>query len=220
MRRDRVQRAIIAAGFGPLHDDPPGGAPTGDPAPGAPPPDTGNGGGGGAPAGGEPDRSGWIPRDRFDEVNRELQARKKADEERERAEAEKKGEFEKVAAAEREKREAAEKRAIGIARRAAFIAAASGKVADPEAAYKLAAADGLLNDLDVDDEGNAKDAKAAPGIVESLIKKYEFLKPNGTSRSFGEPAGGNGSGPNFDPSKASARELLAAGYATEPRRRS
>ncbi len=222
--RDKVSRAIIASGFGPLCEQNPPATPPGDPAPGAPAPNPGNGAGGGAPAG-EPDRSGFIPRERFDEVNRELQARRTADEKRERDEAEKKGEFEKLAAKEREAREAAETRATGIARRASFVAAASGKVNNVEAAYKLAAADGDLKDLDVDDEGVAKDPKAVDKIVDELVKRYDFLKADtkGT-RSFGEPAGGNGSGTpaGFDPSKASGRELLSAGYGAlgEPRRRS
>lgn len=212
MRRDKVQRAIIAAGFGPLHEqNPPAGGPTGDPAPGAPAPDGGTGGGAPAPAG--EDRSGWIPRERFSEVNTELQRLRKAEEDRIAAEATKKGEFEKLHEAEKSKREAAEARATRIGQRAAFIAAASGKVADPEAAYKLAAADGLLSDLDVDDEGNAKDAKKPGAIVDEIVKRYEFLKATKNDGSFGgDRSGAGGAGnPGFDPNKASASELLRYG---------
>jgi hypothetical protein len=89
-------------------------------------------------------------------------------------------------------------------------------VADPEAAYKLAMADGLLSDLDVDDDGNAKDAKAPAAIVKSVIDKYEFLKPSKQSRDFGGPNGGHGGQPAGDPSKLSADELLRAGFAQSP----
>ncbi len=218
---DKIQRAIIAAGFGPLHEQnpPAGGQPTGDPAPGAPTPEGGNGGGG-APAQPE-DRSSWIPRGRFDEVNTELARLRKADEERAAAEATKNGEFQKLHDAEKAKREAAELRAVNIGRRAAFIAAASGKVQDPEAAYKLAAADGLLSDLEVDDDGNAKDAKKPGSIVDEVVKRYEFLKATEKNdRSFGgdrSGAGGQGNA-GFDPGKASARDMLRVGYETGSRK--
>lgn len=175
------------------------------PAQGTPPagpPATGNG----------EDRSGYIPRDRFDQVNGELAALRKEKEERERADLEAKGEHQKLAEAEKAKREAAEARAVNIARRAAFVAAASGKVADPEAAYKLAAADGLLNDLDVDDDGNAKDAKRPGQIVDEIVKRYEFLKVKNSGGSFGDDRSGAGGAPQ-DVSKMTARDLLAAGYA-------
>jgi hypothetical protein len=215
MRRDKVQRAIIAAGFGPLHEQQPG-APTGDPAPGAPAPEAS----GGAPAPAGEDRSGWIPRERFAEVNGELQRLRKAEEDRVAAEATKKGEFEKLHEVEKSKREAAEARATQIGQRAAFIAAASGKVQDPEAAYKLAKADGLLSDLDVDDDGNAKDAKRPGAIVDEIVKRYEFLKATKNDGSFGgdrSGAGGTGS-PGFDPNKASARDLLRHGIEATSRR--
>lgn len=224
MRRRRCDRSY---GLGPLPfypegdgggDGAGGGAgagtgtpPAGDgaPAPGTPPPAGGSGGG-------EPDRSGWIPRDRFDTVNAELQKLRSAEEERQRQDLEAKGEHEKLAAAEKAKREQAEQRALAIARRAAFIAAAAGKVSDPEAAYKLANADGLLNDLEVDDDGNAKDAKKPGAIVDDLVKAYEFLKPTTKTRDFGGPNGGQGGQPAGDPSKMSADELLRGAYAASP----
>lgn len=103
-----------------------------------------------------------------------------------------------------------------IARRAAFIAAASGKVSDPEAAYKLANADGLLNDLDVDDDGNAKDPKAPAGIVDTLVKSYEFLKPNDKARDFGGDRGGAGGAPAGDISKMGASDMLREAFRQSP----
>lgn len=223
MRHRRCDRSY---GLGPLSFfEGEGGAP-GDggtpPATGTPP------AGGGAPApgtppaggngGGEPDRSGWIPRDRFDEVNGELQKLRTAEEERQRKTLEEQGKHEELAKTEKAKREEAERKALTIARRAAFIGAAAGKVSDPEAAYKLAQADGLLNDLDVDDDGNAKDPKAPGTIVDNLVKTYEFLKPSTKSRDFGGPNGGQGGQPAGDPSKMTADELLRVGLATSPGR--
>lgn len=215
--RDRIRDAIFAAGFGPLceQNPPAGGAPAGDPAPGAPAQTPGNGGGGGTPP---QDRSDWIPRSRFDEVNTEFQRLKQAEEARQADEAKKRGDFEALDRANKEKLAAAETRAVTIARRAAFIGTAAGKVTDPSAAYKLAAADGLLNDLDVTDDGDPKDAKAVEKLVEDLVKAYPFLKATDKSRSFGDDRSGAGGGtaPGFDPSKAGARDLLRAGYETLP----
>jgi hypothetical protein len=212
--RDRISRAIADSGFGPLCETPPGGAPTGDPAPGAPAPAAGAGGGGGTPPAPQ-DRSDWIPRARFDEVNNKLGELTKADEDRQRADAEKKGEFQKLAETEKAKREQAETRALSIARRASFIGVAAGKVADPEAAFKLASADGMLDDLDVNDDGSPKDPKAVEKIVTDLVARYAFLKADKSTRSFGDDRSGAGAPgtPGFDPSKASGRELLSAGYA-------
>lgn len=190
---------------------------------GAPPAATGEAGGSGAPAPAAPpappalpaadNREGFIPRERFDEVNGELQKLRQAEEERQRKDLEQKGEHQKLAEQEKARREAAEARAVGIARRAAFIAAAAGKVADPEAAYKLANADGLLNDLDVDDDGNAKDSKAPEKLVDEVVKRYEFLKAqNGTGRGYGGDRSGAGGAPELPPN-ATARDMISAGYA-------
>jgi hypothetical protein len=216
--RDRVGRAIVAAGFGPLYETTPpaGGTPPGEPVPtpstGTPP---ANGGGG--------DREGFIPRQRFDEVNSELQAFRKAEADRQAEQAKKAGDFEKVEASLRSRAEQAEARALTVARRAAFVAASSSKVTNPEAAYKLALADGDLADLDVDDDGNAKDPKAVEKIVDEVTKRYEFLKiDDKKTRSFGDDRSGAGGAAPTDLSKMGSRDLLSAGYAAigEPRRRS
>lgn len=215
----RYRRTGLDAIIGPLYESAPptGGAPAGDPAPpatGTPAPPAQ--GGTGAPAAPAEDRSGWIPRERFDQVNSEYGRLKKAEDERVAKEAKDRGDFEALHKQEQEKTAAAEAKATRIARRGAFVSRAAGKVTDAEAAFKLADADGMLSDLEVDDEGNA-DPKKVDKIVDSLIEKYEFLKGNVNGRTFGDPAGGNGGTPP-DTSKMDARDMLRAGYA-EPRRR-
>lgn len=209
----------MAAGFGPLCETnpPAGGTPTGEPVPATPtgtPPAPGGGGG-------EPDRSGWITRDRFDQVNGELRALREAEDKRNREALEAQGKHEEVAKAEKAKREEAERKAERIARRAAFIGGASGKVADVEAAYALAGS--LLDDLAIDDDGNAKDPKAVEGIVKTLIERHPILKiDEKKSRSFGDDRSGAAGGTPLDPSKMTSRDMISAGYAAigEPRRRS
>jgi hypothetical protein len=227
--RDRLREAIYAAGFGPLcqQNPPTGGAPTGDPTPsptsGQPP----AGGGGtppatpppGAPAGFNP--ADWIPRTRLDEVSEENRRLKKAEEDRVAAEAQRKGDFETLSKTEKEKREAAEAKALRIARRGTFIARAAGKVVDAEAAYVLALAAGLLDDIEVDDEGNAVKPAKVDSAVEEIVKRNEFLKPTSgpNPRSFGEPKGGTEPNPGLDPSKMDARDMLREGYRNpQPRR--
>lgn len=215
----RYRRSGLDAIIGPLYETPPpaGGAPAGDPAP----PATGNPAPPAPPAGAPAappadDRSGWIPRERFDQVNSEYARLKKAEDDRVAKEAKERGDFEALHKQEQEKTAAAEAKAVRIARRGAFVARAAGKVSDADAAYKLAEADGMLSELEVDDDGNA-DPKKVDAIVDKLIEKYEFLKGTGNTRTFGDPAGGNGGAPP-DTSKMDARDMLRAGYA-EPKRR-
>ena len=197
------------AGGNPPAPTPP---PTPDPTPPTPPQ---------PPAPTPSEREGFIPRDRFDEVNGELQRLRKAEEERQTKELEAQGKHEQLAQAEKARREEAEAKAARIARRSAFIGAAAGKVADPEAAYKLALADGDLDDLDVDDDGNAKDPKRPAAIVDDIVKRYEFLKPKSNGgRSYGDDRSGTGVPEGVDPSKLSSREMLSIGYAqSRPRQR-
>jgi hypothetical protein len=169
---------------------------------------SGQGGAAGNGGDGEP---GPIPYVRFKEVNDELARRRAADEKRERDELTAKGEHEKVATQEREKREAAEARAVTIARRAAFMGKAAGKVADPEAAVKLAQADGLLG-FDVDDDGAPKDAKAVDAAVDEITKRYPFLKAQGAAtRDFGNGHGATGGAPAVDIEKLSPVQKMELG---------
>lgn len=221
MLRRRCDRSY---GLGPLFFQTSGdGAPGGDPSGGAPatPPATPPAGGAPTtpPAPATPPTDQSVPYARFKEVNDELQARKRADEERETAEATKRGEHEKVAQAEKAKREEAEAKALRVARRAAFVAGASGKVSDIEAAYKLALADGDLDKVEVDDDGMPKDAKAVEQAITDLTKRYEFLKVD--SRSFGGDRGGQQPGGGGPSDPKTAQDMLATGYAAigDPRRR-
>lgn len=185
---------------------------------GAPPPAAGAPAAGTPPATGEPPKApegepGTIPYARFKEVNDELAKLRRAEEARTNAELTAKGEHEKVAAAEKTKREEAERRAERVARRAAFMAGASGKVQDVEAAFKLALTDGLLA-FDVDEEGSPKDAKAVEAAVAEVTKRYPFLKGQGTpDRDFGGNHGGTGPAAGQDPDKMTPLEKMIAGIA-------
>src|SRR4029079_15502145 len=116
----RFKSTYAGLGIGPLHETPPGG-PTGDPAPGGAPAGGTPPAGGGTPPNPEPDRSAWIPRARFDEINGELATLKRAEADRQADEQKNKGEFEKLHATEKARREQAAQRAGNIARRAARI---------------------------------------------------------------------------------------------------
>jgi hypothetical protein len=189
-----------------------------------PPPAAGNGAAGApAPAAGtqQPPSAGdqAVPYARFKEVNDELQARRKADEEREAEEAKKKGEYEKLAESEKTKRETAELRALRAERRLAFVTAAGSKVSDVNAAYKLAAADGILDSIDLDDDGNVKDPDAVGKAIDGLVKTYAFLKPGAptTGRDFGQPAG-DALPPGTDVSKLSPMEKMRIGIQQSSRK--
>lgn len=183
--------------------------------------------GSGAAAGGEPPKTeppktgtegepGAVPYSRFKEVNDELGKLRKAEETRVAADLTARGEHEKVAAAERTKREEAEARADRVARRAAFIGAVAGKVADPEAAFKLALADGLVT-FDVNEDGAPKDSKAVDAAVTEITKRYPFLKSAGTpSRDFGDDRGGTQPGAPVDPEKLSPMEKMVYGMGQNP----
>lgn len=210
---------LLQFGIGPLFEQAPpaGGQPSGNPAPGAPPAGGSGGSGGGAPAGQPPtppadNHSGFIPRERFDQVNDELRTLKAAEEKRAADEAQRKGDFETLSKTEKAKREAAEQKATTIGRRAAFISKAVGKVTDAEAAYKLAAADGLLNEIEIDDEGDAKDPKKVDAAVEAVLKSYEFLKSAEPRKDFGQPRNGQPGAPPVDTSKMTGRDMLRTGF--------
>lgn len=201
--------------FGPLFFAPEGdgGAGNGQPSAG----DPGAGGGGSAlPPTAQPPTTppgqpeSTVPYARFSEVNAELQKLRQAEEQRQRDELAKKGEHEQLAQREKSAREAAEQRATTIGRRAAFVAKAVAKATDPEAAYKLAMADGLLSNVEIDDEGNPKDGKAVETAVDETLKRYAFLKAGPKNSDFGAPAGGNGQPGQAEPK--TARDMLAAGY--------
>lgn len=220
MRRRFTVRSGLET-FGPLYDDPPA-PPTGDPAAG----DKGTGDSK-PPAGGAPPAEppappadgNNVPYARFKEVNDELVRLKAAETQRETEEARKRGEHEKVAEREKTRADEAEQRAESYARRLAFVTNATGKVSDVAAAHKLATADGLMN-FELDDDGNAKDAKAVETMIGELVKTYPFLKPGpaNTGANWGRDHGGQDPSAGVDVEKLSAREKMELGISQASRR--
>ena len=156
---------------------------------------------------------GYVPADNLRAVAEERDALKRERDEAERKKAEDEGRWQELAGTEKQKREAAEQRFIAVARRAAFVSQASKEgVTDPEAAYKLAVADGLLNDVKVDDDGNA-DVKAIAEAVKSAQGTYKFLKRDG---SFGGERGGQPEPDASDPN-LSSRERMRRAFSTSGR---
>lgn len=210
-----MNRHLWHFGLGPLFETPPGG-PGGAPPAGDPPapPAAPAGGGGVPPAPPAPPADGpTVPYERFKAQGDELARYKAAEAERTEADAKKRGDYEALDKASKEKLAEANAKAERIARRAAFVSKAAGKVADAEAAYKLAVADGKLETLKIDDDGNVTDDKAVETIIAELLKSYEFLKVG--SKNFGEPAGGNGAAgadPKPPEGRGSGRDMLRVGY--------
>lgn len=158
---------------------------------------------------------GPVPYARFQEVNAELQRRKTADADRERKDLEAKGEHEKLARTEREGREIAEAKALRIGRRAAFVSAAAGKVADVNAAATLAIADGMLEGIELDDDGNVTKGDTGK-LIDKVLERYPFLKAAAANRATGAPLGGAGANPQ-DAEKMTPDERLRAGVAESMR---
>lgn len=159
---------------------------------------------------------GYVPSESLRAVTAERDRLKKAADDAEAAKLTANGEHEKLAAQEKTKREEAEARAERVARRAAFLAGASGKVADPEAAYKLAVADGLVA-FKVDEEGIPEDPKAVETAVTEIGKRYPFLKGKGTATSdFGNDHGGTTAGAPVDVEKMTPMEKMIAGMQANP----
>jgi hypothetical protein len=215
MRSWMARRQWIA----PLHFD---GEAGGDAGTGAA--DAAAGGGSGAAASGsgatgsgegqgEQAQPGPVPYARFAQINEENRRLKAEQEERRQAELKAKGEHETLAKEEGAKREAAEARALRIGRRAAFVAAAVGTVVDVEAAATLAISGGMLDTLELDDEGVVTKGDPAK-IVDALIAKHAFLKAEEKSRRTGAPLGGAGTNP-VDPDKMTSQEQLRAGVDRE-----
>lgn len=174
-----------------------------------------------APPAGQPTApEGFVPAEQLRAVAKERDDLKKQQDEAETKRAEEQGEWQKLAEKREGEAKAWQDRFVSTARRAAFVAAAAtGKVraADPDAAYKLALADGLLNDVKVDDEGNA-DATAIAAAVKTTIDTYEFLKPG--SGSFGGERGNAQPESNgVDESKLTSRERMERAIAADMQKR-
>jgi hypothetical protein len=152
---------------------------------------------------------GYVPSDQLRAVVQERDALAAEKRKREEDDAKAKGEFEELASKREQERDLWKSRFVTTARRSAFVASIAKDVQDAEAAYKLALADGLLNDVKVDDDGNA-DAEAVKKAVKTTTDTYKFLKGSG---SFGgERSGQQPESSGFDPNKADSGTLLREGY--------
>jgi hypothetical protein len=164
-----------------------------------------------APAATTPQQTpdGFVPIESLHAVTAERDSLKRATEEAERKTAEEQGRWQELAEKNDAKAKEAQAKFESTARRAAFVSAISGKASDPMAAYKLALADGLLNDVKVDEDGNAEDDPITKAI-DATLKKYPMLKAG--AGSFGGERGGTQSETTgFDPKKATSREMLEEG---------
>lgn len=154
---------------------------------------------------------GFVPKESLNAVTAERDRLKREAEERDREKAEAEGRWQELAQKNDDKAKSFESKFLATARRAAFVAAASGKASDPMAAYKLAIADGLLDDVKVSDDGEAEE-KPIADAVDVTLKKYAFLKSG--AGSFGGERGSTQSEPTDDPNrKITSRERLEAGIA-------
>lgn len=162
---------------------------------------------------------GFVPRDSHLAVTRERDELKRQIDAQETERQKQQGEWQKLAEKHEGEAKAWKGRFESTARRAAFVATAASskdRIADPDAAYKLALADGLLNDLKVDDDGNV-DSKAVDEAVKSTIGKYAFLKAG--SGSFGGERSGQQPDNAPDLAKMSPRERMEYGIAQDTRAR-
>lgn len=128
---------------------------------------------------------------------------------KEEEEAKKRGEFEELAQKREAERDEWKTRFTLTARRSAFIAAIANDVNDAEAAYKLASADGLLNDVKVSDDGTAE-GDAIAKAKKTTLETYKFLK-RGSGSFGGDRSGQQPESTGFDPNKADSRDLLREG---------
>ncbi len=153
----------------------------------------------------------YVPLDRFKEVNGRLKALEAEKASIAEDAAKEQGKWKELA----EKHEGAAKAAQGkasiTARRAAFVMAASGKVSDLDAAWKLATTDKLLPDAEPDEEGYIDPALLTDAVTK-LLEKYPFLTPGTNPRTFGGDRSGIPPGPTLDPAKLSSKEKIRVGF--------
>jgi hypothetical protein len=124
-----------------------------------------------------------------------------------------KGEWESVATKREQERDEWKTRFTSVARRSAFIAKIGPQVPDAEAAYKLAHADGLLDKIDVDNDGNAN----AGHIDEAVKKTLETYKSIfGKSASFGGERSGQQPETGKVPDDIGGRERARRYYESNP----
>jgi hypothetical protein len=160
------------------------------------------------------DEEPLIPKSRFDEVNREYQRMKAAEEKRVKADLEAKGEHEKIADQERARAEKAEKAAKSTALRSAFVTAAVGKVSDLEAAYRLA--DFGEIEVEITDDGEASLKGDMAKVIERVLKAHPILTPGprSTGSGMGGPVSGAGNNPP-DLSNLTSEQRMKVGLEQE-----
>lgn len=183
-------------------------SPTPAPAPEPTPSPTPNDQGGTPP-------SGYVPVDQLRAVAAERDRLKREADERSTEEAKKQGEWQTLAEKNEAKAKTFEQRFMTTARRAAFVSKIASQVVDPDAAYKLALADGLLADVKVDDDGNA-DVGAIDSAVKKAVETYKFLKAG--NGSFGGDRSGQQPEPAPNLANASPRERMRVAYESTARR--
>jgi hypothetical protein len=144
-----------------------------------------------------------------------LPERDRKDREAEEERLRKQGEHQTLAERMKEERDAAKAQVQVVARRAAFISAASsGGISDPMAAYHLAHADGLLDKVAVDAEGVANTDQAGEA-VKAVKAKYPSLFGR---QQFGRGHQESGSEPTDKrpASGISTRERFRRGFEDDP----
>lgn len=144
-----------------------------------------------------------IPKSRLDEVLSELRTLKAAEEERERKSLESKGEHEKIAAREKERADRAIAQLKETRLQAAFVMAATGKVNDVEAAWRLADLEGVS----VSDDG--KVSGDIEKVVTKTVERYPLLKGQTTLRTDDSASGAGGNPP--DVSKLTTEQKIERG---------
>ena len=153
----------------------------------------------------------YVPLDRFKEVNGRLKALEAEKASIAEDAAKEQGKWKELAEKHEASAKAAESRAAAAARRTAFVMAASGKVIDLDAAWKLASTDKLLPDAEPDDEGYVDPALLSDAVTK-LLEKYPFLTPGTNPRTFGGDRSGIPPGPTLDPAKLSSKEKIRVGF--------
>lgn len=176
---------------------------------GAPPPKPGTG----KPDADAGDKEPMIPKARLDEVLRENKRLKDAEDKRQRDALQAQGQHEELARKEKDRGDELAESNKALGRRLAFVEAATGRVSNVQLAAKLAAVDGLLADVEVDENGAVTKGDVGK-IIDTMLgsEEYAFLKPGTptTGPRTGDPVGGAGSNP-VDVTKLSSEEKVNRG---------
>ena len=159
---------------------------------------------------------GYVPSESLRAVTAERDRLAREAQERTEAEQTAKGEWEKVAEGRTKERDKAigerdewKGKFLSVARRAAFIADIAPQTTDAAAAYKLALVDKFVDDIDVDDDGNANPEKVKAAVKKTLDTYKNLAKPKGFG---GDRSGQLPESPGDPSAPMSARERMRRGY--------